>query len=372
MKKGQRNFWIILGVVVIVILMIILIILSKPNKVDKPNKVEPGILYIGPLTGQLAGTIGIPHMNGLKVAESDFSYDSIFYEDDQGDPKNSISILNNYLSMGTIKFVISPLSGVSFALAPIVNQSNIILMSTAANPKISLSNENVFRLFIKASNEGLLLANLAKEMGIKNISIIYENSDFGISEKEGFITHFKEAGINIVTIESFKPGDVDMKTQIDKILVQNPEGIVIGGAGTKDLGVIFKQIKEKGYTGKLFGGLNTGYLHFIGLKDLTEGLYFTDFDFDAHDTKYSNFVNKYKQLFGEQEVLANSAIEYALIEIIIQASEGCNDNVECIKENLNSKKFNTIFGVLKFDSERNSELPMSLKVVQDGKNKPLL
>ena len=358
-----------IGLIAIIILGIFLAGCKESNEMTESNEESKiGIAYLGPLTGPLAGSIGIPHMNGLKVAEeTKESNIEIFYEDDQADTKNSVSITYNLMSTKeNLKFLISPLSSVSFALAPIAESNNRIMFSTGANPKIPEINENTFRFFLKTSEEGKALAEFAeKNLEIEKIGILYQNDEFGMAEKDAFKQEFSKRGIETLIEEAYTSGDKDVKTQVDKILSKEPDAIILTGF---NIGIAtgLKDILEKNYEGILMGGLNTGYLS-DDTKIYSEGVYFTDFKFDKENPKVNEFITTYKKLFEVDEVYANSAIEYCVFEIIQQTTQKCGEDIECIKNDLMTSEFETLLGKVKLGEERDAVIPVVVKYIENGK-----
>ena len=371
MNKATKT---ILGLVIliIIVLAIYLGIGKKTTPTTSTTKEPIKIGFIGPLTGGAAAGIGIPHQRGFMIGIDDRRKEGInldvVFEDDQGDKTKAVTIAQQLLATDkNIKILVSPLSGVSFALAPIAKENKVILFSTGANPNIAKTNENTFRLFINTNQEAKIMAEYAKnDLNLKSAAILYMNDDFAISERDAVKREFESRGINIIKEEAFEINATDVKTQVTKILTANPEAIIFAGYGS-GLVTAIKTVREFGYKGVYFSGLNAAYPPLsTDLINLTEGMYITDFNFDIEDLKIKEFVNEFKNRFGVDRVYPNSALEYAVTEIIGEVIKECKDNIECIKNKLSYGKFNTILGEIVF-KDRDASPPVILKQIVNGK-----
>jgi branched-chain amino acid transport system substrate-binding protein len=364
---------IIIGIIVAIIVIggIWYGVSKKAIKVEKKEPVK--ILFIGPLTGNAATGIGIPHQRGFMMGIEDMknkgiNVDAIF-EDDQGDKTKAVTIAQQLIATDkNVKILVSPLSGVSFALAPIAQENNIILFSTGANPAIAKINENTFRFFINADRQGKIMADYAKNnLNLKSAAILYINDEFGISERDAIKREFEARGINITKEESYEVGASDVKTQVTKILATNPEAIIFSGYGS-GLVTAIKTVREFGYNGIYLSDLNAAYPPLsTDLINLTEGMYITDFNFDIGDPKIKEFTDKFRNRFGVDRVYPNSALEYAVAEILGEVVKECGENVECIKNKILSSKFNILLGEVVFNEEGDASSPVILKHIVNGK-----
>ena len=370
-KTTKTILWIILAIIVIGLVWYA--VSKKPETVTKEETSPVKIAYIGPLTGHFATAVGLLHQQGLilgvqKMKDQGFNIDMIS-EDDQGDEKVALSVANQLLATEkNIKVIVSPLSGVSFALAPLAQERNIILFSTGANPDIAKANENTFRFFIDANEEAKLIAKYADEnLNIHSIAILYQNDGFGLSEYKAFKNEFIKRGIEVVAEEPYEPTASDIKPQMTKIIAQKPEAIVISGAGAGIVTAV-KTVREFGFQGIVFSDLNALYPPLsTDLINLVEGMYVTDFKFDLNDPQVKAYVDEYHRQFGEQRVYPNSALEYGVAQIIAQTVKQCGDDVECMKQAMSSSTYDTILGKVRFDEYGNAIPPAVLKHVENGK-----
>ncbi len=370
-KTTKTILWIILAIIVIGLVWYA--VSKKPETVIKEETSPVKIAYIGPLTGSFAAAIGLPHQRGLilgvqKMKDQGFNID-IISEDDQGDKTVALSIANQLLGTEkNIKVIVSPLSGVSLTLASLAQEKNIILFSTGANPEIPKANENTFRFFIDANQEAKLMAKYASEtLKIHSIAILYQNDDFGLSERNAFRNEFSQRGIQILHEEAYDSAAPDLRTQMTKIIAQKPEAIVISGAGAGIVTAV-KTVREFGFQGVVFSDLNALYPPLsTDLINLVEGMYVTDFKFDLNDPQVKAYVDEYHRQFGEQRVYPNSALEYGVAQIIAQTVKQCGDDVECMKQTMSSSTYDTILGKVRFDEYGNAIPPAVLKHVENGK-----
>ncbi len=353
----NKKTFIILSCVIIALLLLVFVLKNNTNK-DQVNTNNIKIGYIGPLTGQLAGTIGIPHKEGLELGAKDYGLNVVF-EDDQGDKKNSVNAVNKLL-MEKTNILVCPMSGGSFAIAPVVAEKNALLISTGANPNIAAINENTFRFFINTKDEAVLITSYIKDNlpNTKTIGVIYRNDEYGISGKEAIEKESVVRGINVVGSEAFEINTTDIKTHILKIVSKKPDAFFIGGVGP-EIQNSLKTLRDLGYEGKIFTNMNGGDPSIS--QELRDGLYFTDFNFDENNSSIKEFADRIRKEFNREQVFANIPLEYSVAQIIKTVSDECADDISCWKKTLVEKEFETILGKIKFDAQGDASSKVLLK-----------
>ncbi|RLJ07374.1 MAG: hypothetical protein DRP16_03600 [Candidatus Aenigmatarchaeota archaeon] len=365
--KNQTKLWVTVGIVVAIVIALIAVF-----PVQKQEEEVIKVVFIGPLTGNLAAPIGVPHSRGLilgveDLKESEVNID-ILCEDDQSDKKAALTIARQLTETDkNVKILVSPLSGVSFALAPIAKEKDIILFSTGANPEIAKINNNTFRFFIDTDQEAVVMAEYAKNnLKLNTVAILYQNDEFGISERDAIKREFEKRGIDIIQEEAYEIGANDVRSQVTKIISKKPDAIIFTGFGS-GLVTAIKTVREFNFEGILFSDLNAAYPPLsTDLVNLTEGMYITDFKFDRNDPKIKKFISEFHNEFGNIRVYPNSALEYSAAQIIGQLIKKCGSNINCMKKEVYLSEFDTVLGNVVFDKDGNAIAPVILKQIVNG------
>lgn len=92
----------------------------------------------------------------------------------------------------------------------------------------------------------------------KNVAVIYENTDFGLSSAKGFKAECEKRGINIVFDQAYEHGALDFKPMLANMRNANPE-MIFAVSYVMDAAMIVKQMKELDFNTNLFVGGGAGY-----------------------------------------------------------------------------------------------------------------
>jgi branched-chain amino acid transport system substrate-binding protein len=120
-------------------------------------------------------------------------------------------------------------SGPSFAMRPIAEDSEIPMISLAANVQIVEGSEWVFKT---AQNDAVVLENivdLAVERGWKTLSLIRDSSGYGEGVQEVLEQLGEPEGIEVVTTESFAPDATDFTAQMVNVRNAGADANIIWG-----------------------------------------------------------------------------------------------------------------------------------------------
>ncbi len=247
------------AIVIISIVLAFLMVVTSGCAKKEEKEIKIGAIL--PLTGDaaLAGTntregidlavdeINKVGLNGKKIR--------VIYEDTQADPKTAVSAVNKLINVDQVQYIIDDsISSVTLSVAPIVEKSKVVLLSTGATaPKISQAGNFVFRIWNSDALEGEEIAKYAVDsLKIKNVGILYINNDYGIGLAEVFKFQIDQKGLTSVHIESFDQGALEHRTQLAKILSADPEAIYLVGY-SKDCIRIIQQAKEMKFRGIWLG-----------------------------------------------------------------------------------------------------------------------
>mgnify|MGYP000748817361 CR=1 FL=1 len=212
----------------------------------------------------------------------------------------------------------------------------------------------------------IINTSLKNNLKLNTVAILYQNDEFGISERDAIKREFEKRGIDIIQEEAYEIGANDVRSQVTKIISKKPDAIIFTGFGS-GLVTAIKTVREFNFEGILFSDLNAAYPPLsTDLVNLTEGMYITDFKFDRNDPKIKKFISEFHNEFGNIRVYPNSALEYSAAQIIGQLIKKCGSNINCMKKEVYLSEFDTVLGNVVFDKDGNAIAPVILKQIVNG------
>lgn len=370
-KAGKLTLWIAVPVVIIIVVLAI----WQPWAEKEEEVIKIGAIL--PLTGDYA-LYGEKMKNSidlgveLRESESNINNIELIYEDDQGDPKTSVSSFNKLTSDESIQVIIGGIaSPLALPIAPLSKEKEVVLFSPAASaPSLSNSSPFFFRNWPPDNYEGEVMAELAyDDLDLRNISILYVNNDWGIGLFEVFSDRFEELGGKILYSESFEEGTTDVRTQLLKIKNSESDAIYCPGY-LKELIVITKQIKEMGIDISILSssGFYDPEIITMGGKSV-EGTIFPIPIYDPEKTQKEHvkeFVNIYEDKYGEKpDIWAAQAFD--AINIILDAFENGNYSSDKIREYiLGLKDYPGVSGKTTFLESGDVVKPLRIMQVKNG------
>ena len=153
----------------------------------------------GPLSGANAFA-GKDNENGVRLAIEELNAQKLQVggntlrfelqsEDDQGDPKQGVTVAQKFADAG-VKFVLGPYnSGVAIPASRVYNDNGILMSTVGTNPKITQAGyPTVFRIVASDTQVGgSMAAYAAKELKVRNVGVIDDRTAFG----QGIAMEFK-------------------------------------------------------------------------------------------------------------------------------------------------------------------------------------
>ena len=263
----------------------------------------------GPMTGQYAN-YGTSHKQGAQIAIDELNaaggvnggQASFTLGDDLGDPKQAVLVAQQFIDDKDIVFVDGhQFSGATIAAGAKYEIAAIPMISpSATNPDISALGKFIWRICITDAVQGEGLAKYSvKDLGYKNIAIMFDDSDYGRGLADAYEAAVKAAGGTVVGKEQYTSGDAEFKAQLTKIKDGSPELIFLSGyypEGSK----IVAQAKELGITAQFLGsdGYASDELGKLGGAAVEGMLVSTFFDYTKTDAAVQKFVAAFKAKYS--------------------------------------------------------------------------
>lgn len=282
-------------------------------------------------------------INGKKVV--------VEYQNSAADKKTGLSAGQKLIQDG-YKIIITDVTAVSLALAPVLQENKIVHVATiTSSPHLTTMGDYIFRTKYSAALEGKSSVNyILNTLKPKRIAFIYQNSDYGKGVFGAFGDELEKYNSNIVSSDSYEIAATDVRTTLAKIKSSNPDAIILAGF-PKEIGLILKQAGEMNINAQFIahsGSVGPDIVKIAG-KSADGLIYLTELDRSTNEFKV--FASGYKEKYGTEPELVSSS-SYDATKLILQAGKECGtlQNPDCIKDNLAKvRNYNGVSGLITFD-----------------------
>ena len=320
-----------------------------------------------PLTGNSAAE-GTDVKNAFTLAIDLYAKDLLepIFEDEACSPTLAAIATEKLLSVSNVDLITGfTCSGSTLAAAPIAERHKKILMAiSASSPAITNAGEYIYRLWPSDTN------------GAKNLltTISNKTSTLGIVSEEtpyciGLLNAIKEnnkANIKINEI-SFITGTVDYKTIVAKMKNFNVSTLLLNTQSEQNLISVYSELQRQNFHPQILGNYYPGATAFLNkFKSKADGIIFSDApsENDFRNPEAKGFINLFIQKFGAiKSIPSIVTVAAAGVQILAELAKSPTS----LKEQLDTKIFNTILGPISFD--KNGDVVgvnLVLKKIQNG------
>ena len=315
----------------------------------------------GPITGPSAAT-GAQMKNGVDQAVEDVNKAggilgqklSASYGDDASDPKQGVSVANNFAGEG-VKFVIGHYnSGVTIPSSEVYKENGILEITPAStNPTVTERNMwNIFRVCGRDDQQGQVAGEyILKHFNGKKIAVIQDKTTYGKGLADEMKKTINKGGMKEVLYEGVNTGEKDYSALVSKIKQVNPDLIYWGGLYTEG-GLIVRQLRDQGVKAPLMGGdgITSDEFAAVGGPGV-EGTLMTYGPDPRNKPQAKKVVDEFRAKQFEPE--AYTLYSYAGVEIIKQAAEAAKSlDPKKVAEKMHSgMAFHTVLGDISYDKK---------------------
>lgn len=360
------------------IILVVLVVGAVLTILPEKSKGTIKIGVIATLTG-VGAYQGQQELRGLELARDEINLKGgmngklleFVIEDSKADPKEAVRAFQKLVSVDGVKFVIGDSwSSTTVALVPLANEHKVILVSPLALLN-ELSKDDYFFRTIPAVQEMMdSLAQFAYEsLESRRVGVLRQQTPFGIEHAQYFKEAFEKLGGKVVGEEGFPLSQTDVRSEITKIKVVNPDTILnLHGTGPI-LGNLMKQAKELGVNVKWissFGAQNAPLVKEFG--ETVEGLtYPYPYDGDSDIGSIRTFNAQYQKRFNELPDMT-AANSYDALMALVFAVERAGEKISKVKQELlNTNAYHGASGEFSFDQNGDVEKPIIIKQIQSGR-----
>ena len=249
----------------------------------------------------------------------------LIVEDSKCNAQDSITAYNKLTDVDGVKIILgTSCSGAMLGAAPLAEAEGVILFSgLATNPDIATAGDYIFRTSMNDAQLGIDTGNVMWADGRRTVATITEATDYAEGVRLTSVAQFEKQGGRVVAEERYASDATDFRTQLTKLLSENPDAIHVAAQSEFTGGTILKQLRELNYDGPIYSEIvpvGATALEIAG--DAANGVKAIIADIDPANTR-------------GQEVLANFRERYGYITLPWYLGSAYDDvyiTAECLKE----------------------------------------
>ena len=297
--------------------------------------------------------------------------------DDQAKPDQAIFTANKLIGEDGVKLVVNgSYSASGRAAAPVFQQAGVVMISAyGVHPDITRAGDYIFRLVHLGPPQGAATAlYIGKALGLKKVSAITMDNDYGQATMDGFLQAAGKYGIEILNKYSYSLKDRQFGSIVASVKRDDPEAVYATGYFFT-AGPLVAQLRAAGVTAPIIGSQAFDSEKFIEIAGpAAEGVTIIDsFNRERDDTALKKFFEGFKAKAGyEPEGVA--AITYSAVRLTADAINraGSADPTKVRDALAATNDFQTFDGMLhSFNKLHEIIMPISVNVIKDGKFTPV-
>jgi branched-chain amino acid transport system substrate-binding protein len=214
---------------------------------------------------------------GLEVGGKKYHVRIVAY-DEKYQANEAITAVNRLVSEDKVKYIIGPVGSASvLAIQPITEKNKVIVMTLGfTNKALAPDHPYTFRPNATTVEISQPQINwLVKTQGIKKVGVLFPNDETGQQAARDLEPAYKKAGAELSTKEFFERSRVDFVPILTRMMAQNIDTIELGVNSPATAGIIVKQARELGFTGKIVrtGGPATQEIVNVAGKEAADGMF---------------------------------------------------------------------------------------------------
>jgi branched-chain amino acid transport system substrate-binding protein len=357
---------------------------------QSPASSEPILIGMyGPLSGSSA-SVGTSGQAGVKLAIKQINAAGgingrqiqLVEYDDQQNTETSVKVVTRLVQQDKVTAIIgSHISGSILATTDITEDAKIIQMGAGTSPIwTNIGLKYTFRGTARSNLFNVATYDAMKKLGATKIATIGAETEYAQTGVDTFVKMIKDENVmQVVDQEGYTSGDTDFSGQIVKMMAAKADGVLLYGGG-EDMGKIVKQLRQKGYTGYIYGVESLADRQVKEIAgDSANGVIFSccyyvpDSVEEATSEAEKTFLEAFKGEYGELPVSEVAYRDYDGMNILAEAMKNASELTgDGIREALLKLKYTGIGGEFDFSDESGDGISSSRTFIIDGGKTKLL
>jgi len=302
-------------------------------------------------------------VNGRKV--------EIVVEDSKTEPAAAVNAINKLINVDGVHFIIGDSwTSTTASMVPVANKNEVILISPIATLDDLAQDDFFFRTLPTIKNLMQPLAEyLYENKNVRTVAFLRSDTPFGVEHVKDFTEAFVTLGGTVVAEEGFPISSTDVRSQIAKVKLKNPDAIFNLHASGPRVGLLIRQAQELNVNPVWIGTYASENDALIKeYSNEIEGLIYPyPYIVDPSNPSAQKFIESFTQKYNEYPDLTvvNS---YDAFKILLSAINSAGEDPYAIKKYLlNMSNYQGASGTLSFDENGDVLKPIFIKEVHEGK-----
>jgi branched-chain amino acid transport system substrate-binding protein len=351
---------------------------STPQPVDDGNVIVIGAVWS--LTGP-AALYGTSQRNAADLAVAEINASGrlggrtirLITEDDRSTQEGALAAVDKLTSRDRAVAILGPtLSNSAKAANPIAQERKVVVLgvSNTADGIVEIG-DHVFR---NSLPERVVQPNTIRitqaALKYRRVAVLYGDDDaFTKSGYDVFRRALEEAGIEIVSTQTFQKADNDLLPQLTRIKSTAPDAIVVSALG-EEAALIMTQARQLGLTQPIIGGngFNSPKLMELAGRASEGAISGAAWFIGNSSPANQKFVSAYRDRFKidpDQFAAQAYAGVYLLAEATVRSAEASSAAIRRTLAEM--RDVDTVLGRFSFDEQRNPVHDPVVQTVRDGR-----
>ena len=328
------------------------------------------------LTGAGAG-YGESQKMGIELAVQELNEDArvtyeLSVEDDQTDPRQAISVFEQFVN-GEVSVILGPtLSTNALQAQPIAQEAGVPVLAVSNTAQgITEQGEYIFRNSLtEAQVIPQTVATSKAVYGFEKVIVMYANDDaLAESGYQAFESALEDEGVEVLDTLTFSKSDTDFRSLLTQVKEADPDALVVSSLIEAAIPVVV-QARELGIDLPIVGGNGFNTPQFMAdAGDAAEGVVVGAAWNSSGDTpENTEFLEAFE---AEYETMPDqfAAQAYAGMKLVDRAvRDGCSGERDDIRDRLAGLSgVPTVLGEFAIDENRDADHEAVVQVVKDGK-----
>ena len=178
----------------------------------------------------------------------------LIVEDSKCAAQDAITAYNKLTDVDGVRIILgTTCSSSMLGAAPLAEKEGVVLLSASAtSPDIASAGDYIFRTAINDLRLGIDIGNTLWVDGARKIATITESTDYAEGARRTAVEQFKQLGGSVAAEESYSSDVIDFRSQLTKLLDEEPNALLVAAQGEASGGTIVKQARELGYDGPIY------------------------------------------------------------------------------------------------------------------------
>lgn len=292
-------------------------------------------------------------------------------------PVEGVSATQRLINQDEVDFIIGDIcSSVTLAMQPIVENAKIVLVNAASsNPQITYKAgvggfKYSFRNYPTDEIRAKSIAQYAADKGLKKLAVLSVDSDYGRGAIDFTKKYIEDLGIELISEDYYKEGEVDFRSVLSKIRTSDAEAILMYGLADTTP-IVARQMIETGLAGKLpliGNGEFSASATIQAAPKAIEGAIEAAAWLPAYDSEGSKaFVAAFQAAHSGEEPNNHAYGHWETVHLLAQAIDQA-DSIEsdAVVASLEAIRFTGPMGEITFDDHHQAVRPMLLLEIREG------